>query len=241
MDDFMELLEEGESSSHKPAEIKNTNNNYSNNRETKDTFDYWGDPEVKPEKIDIESFKDTKSKSFTIVTFVPDKGKLPEEIASEFYQIAKVLAAKGYTFRHTGDSSDDLQNKILDIENIKTESYLPWKKFNLDINAPYIKKPTPKAYKIAASCHVRFSKMSNGVRCILARNVNAILGNDCNDPVDFILAYSEDGAEGIVKGLDYKITGSVAFYLKVAEDSNISVFNLKNNDIKTRLVEHIKK
>lgn len=209
-------------------------------KEEEDTFDYWANPEVVPAKPDVEKFK-VGSKSFLIATYTAN-GVLPAEVHKELFELAKALVGKGYRFRHTGDVNDKLQNEILKIEDIEVDSYLPWKKFNPDIANAFMKKPAPIGYKIAANSHKGFKGIqSNGIRCILARNAHAILGPKCVTPVSFILAYTEDGAEALAKGLDYKVTGNVAFYLKVAEDSNVPVFNIKKDGAVKRLVELIQK
>jgi len=204
-----------------------------------DDFDYWENPDVKPLKVDPETFK-TASKSFLITTYTTT-GVLPPEVSKELFELSKALVAKGFRFRHTGDVQDKLQNDILKIEDIEVDSYLPWKKFNPDIANPLMKKPVGIGYRIAANSHKMFPKMSNGIRCLLARNAHSILGPKCVTPVTFILAYTEDGAEGITKGIDFKVTGNVAFFLKVAEDSNVPVFNLKKEGAIKRLIEFIQK
>lgn len=208
--------------------------------EKKDDFDYWGNPEVKPESINLDSFSEEKDKSY-VISYYSKSGIIPDEIKQEFVKIAKALNGKGYKYRHTGGSNDEIDNTILAIENINTESYLPWKTFNKEITKPVIKKPTGKSYRIAANSHKAFKKLTNGVRAILARNIHAMLGKELNKPATFIIAYSEDGAEAITRGIDFKVTGNVAFFLKVAEDSNIPVFNIKKKDAITRLVEYIQK
>lgn len=204
----------------------------------KDTFDYWGDPNVMPSKIDAATMNRSE-KSYNLVVYT--KGiELGDEYKKKILELATVLAAKGYKFRHTGNSDDVLQTAILKIDGISYDSYLPWIKFNTNITTPKMKRATACGYKIAAGAHKIFTKFKNGPRAVLARNVHAALGVDCKDPVNFIIAYTEDAAEGFVKDMDFKVTGDLVFYLNLAKNANIPVFNIKSDESLKRLIEYIK-
>jgi len=204
----------------------------------KDTFDYWGNPDVTPEKIDATKLHKSE-KSYNLVVYT-NGVELADSYKKKILELASALAAKGYKFRHTGNSDDALQNAILKIDGLSYDSYLPWIKFNTNITTPKMKRPTACGYKIAAGAHKIFAKFKNGPRAVLARNVHATLGASCTDPVNFILAYTEDGAEGFVKDMDFKVTGDLVFYLNLAKNANIPVFNIKNGESLKRLIEYIK-
>jgi len=227
MDDIMDLLDSTDKP-FKSAAIE----------EKKDEkFDYWGDPDCKKRKINVNFFNKT-GKSFTTCLFLAPRGtKVPDDIKMKFVELTKVLGAKGYTYRHTGDADNAMQNEMLEVNDVKIESYLPWKKFNPDIISPTVYKPLGAAYEIAANSHRGYTKLPPSVRTILARDVHAMLGKDLNNPVDFLIGYTLDGAEALSGGkkLDYAVTGNLAFYMKIAEESNIPVFNLKNADAIKRL------
>jgi len=229
MDDIMGMLE----SNDKPFKSESS-------EEKKDEkFDYWGDPDCKKRKINVNFFNKT-GKSFTTCVYIAPRGtKVPDDVKTKFIELTKVLGAKGYTYRHTGDSKDDMQNAMLEVDDVKIESYIPWKKFNPDIISPTVYKPMGAAYEIAANSHKGYTKLPPSVRTILGRDVHAMLGKDLNNPVDFLIAYTLDGAEALSGGkkLDYAVTGNLAFYMKIAEESNIPVFNLKNDDAIKRLSE----
>jgi hypothetical protein len=204
----------------------------------KDEFDYWNDVNVEPVKVKTADFNST-GKSFTMCVF-NQREELSEEVENKLFKIAEHLVGKGYLFRHTGDHKDKLQTRILEIDGVVTQSYLPWKKFNLLIERPKLFKPKGPAFGIAVNSHKGYAKLSPAVRFILARNVHAILGPKVDDPVTLVLAYSKDGAEAMKRDMDFKLTGDVAFYLKVCEDSSIPIFNTKNEDVTKRLSEFLK-
>ena len=204
-----------------------------------DKINYYENPDIPVKKIDLSKLK-TPAKEYTICLWVPKGEEVPQEIKDKTLKIAMSMGAKGYTVRHTGDSKDALQTAIIEAEGVKFDSYLPWKKFNANIEAPKVFKGTPSAYGIAANSHRGFKKLPNAVRAILARDVMSILGPDCMSPVTLLLAYTKCGSEAISREMDFKVTGNLSFMLKVAGDSNVPVFNLKNEDATTRLIELLK-
>lgn len=231
MDDLLDLLDSDE----KPFKAREENNN---SVKKQNGVNLWEKTDFKAIKIDVGSLRKT-GRSFSVGYHI-DKDHLPEEVEEKFLEIAKILGAKGYTFRHNGNVDDRLQNAILKIEDLKVESYLPWKKFNIDIKKPVITSPSEKGYGIAFNSHKVFTKLPPAIRAILANQVHTLLGKECNDPVNLLIGYSSCGSEAIVKDMDYKKSGNLTFFLKVCGDANIPVFNLKSDTAIKRLAEFIK-
>lgn len=198
----------------------------------------WEKTDFKPLKVDPSTFSKS-GKSFTI-SYNTQAGELSSDVREKLTEVAKVLKTKGYRFRSCADGKDQLNKDIIGLEGIKVDTYLPWKKFNLDATNTIRFNPTEKAYSIAFNSHKVFMKLPPAVRAILSSQVHCLLGKECNDPVDLMITYTNCGSEAITKNMDYKTTGSVTFLLKVCGDSNIPVFNLKKDDFMTRFVEFIK-
>ena len=202
-----------------------------------DKFDYWGDNKVSPKELVVTELNKPK-KTFTVVKF--SKSAATDD--TKLVALATALSAKGYTFRHNGAEDDSTQNKILAIEGIRVEHYIPWKKFNPDKHEiATVKKATGEAYHVAAAYHGGFSKMSNAVRLIIATNVHALLGKDLVDPSTLMLAYNDTGIESTnAKFIDYKETGPLLFSITVSEAANIPVFNVNTDDVNERVKEFLK-
>lgn len=198
----------------------------------------WEKDDWKPVAINLSSFEKT-GKSFAISYQFKDNKVLPE-VKEKFIELAKALGKLGYVFRYDGGKDDDVDNAILNIEGLSVETYIPWAKFNPDIKTPTLSKPTEKAYGVAAGAHKIFNKLKPAIRTILAKKVHTMLGTELTNPLTVMITYSECGSEVLTKKMDYKVTGNVVFYLKVCEDSNISVFNIKNTDAVKRLIEYLK-
>jgi len=232
----MEEISVDKDTGSNPSQSSSAGSNHTstNSSETKSSYtkkeSYWDKTAIDPMPIDVANFN-KKGKSFTIHTF-PDKD-LPEDAEENIIKLAKGLMAAGYTFRHTGASDDEIQNKIIRVVGADVVSYIPWKGFNKMVNYPIL--PTPEGYKTAITVHKAFAKIPPAVRAILARNVNAMLGEKANDPVDMILVWDATGVEALGKGVKFDEIGTLPFILQVATKANIPVFNVKNTDVLERI------
>jgi len=195
----------------------------------------WERTDFEPLEIDASRF-DTSTKSFTIYTY--PQNDVPEDAAKLLIKAADALMKKDYTFRHVGDSENELQNKILGLESYKGVSYIPWPKYNPNVKD--IVRPKEYGYRVAIGIHKRFKSLPPAVRTILARDVSALLGVDGTSPVSFILTWSDGGDEAINKQTDFKKLGNNIFITQVARRANIPVFNAYNSDFLQRLAKHIK-
>lgn len=238
MDDLLDLLESNEKPFQETQverpQYQNQNRQFNSGPKK---VSLWDKQDFTPAKVDPGTFK-THSKLFTIKAH-STTGTIPASITERFIEISKVLATKSFGYRYGGRSDDTLQSDIIKTEGLKTEIYLPWKKFNVDVKTDHI-SPTEKAYSIALNSHKVFYKLPPAVRAVISNDVHLLLGEDCNTPLDFLLVYSECGSEALSKQVDYKKLGPIVFLLKVAGDANIPVFNFKNEDAVKRLVDFIK-
>jgi len=196
---------------------------------------YWDKQDIQPSTIDVSKFS-KKGKSF--VLYVHPENDIPEEAANNILALARGLMAKGYTFRHTGNKDNNLQSKIVKLEDSVVKSYLPWKKFNTTVTDPIL--ATPLGYRIAIGVHKAYMKLPPAVRAILARDVNAMLGVDATDPVDFIITWSDGGAEALSKNSDFKKIGNNSFCLMIASRANIPVVNVFNTNFIDKMKDLIK-
>jgi hypothetical protein len=131
------------------------------------------------------------------------------EMMTNFAQNAE---HNGWTLRSGGAKGADAAfeagvSKLKDI-------YLPWGYYNQ--NPSLYVKQSDEAFKIAADHHHEWKNLSQGVQKLHARNVHIVLGSFCNDPVKFMVAWTEKG----------KIIGGTGMALRLAETYKIPVFNL---------------
>lgn len=221
---------------------KNNNNykNYNNNGYKKNYNNFkpkpkqeslWDKTDFKPTLIDAIKLKSTAN-SYAVYDYVSKENSLAitDDVIKLFVSIAKSLKSRSYTFRHNNSADDKIANEILKIEGIITESYLPWGKFNSNITKPKRWSGSQEAYSIAMAYHAKFKELPPAIRAILASHVDALLGHECLDPVNFLLCWTECGSEKYSNKMDFKKAGNLPFILKICEDANIPVFNLKNKE-----------
>ena len=75
---------------------------------------------------------------------------------------------------------------------------------------------TPEAFDLAEEFHPTWDWLSPSAKGLHARNGHILLGADLDDPVDFVLAWTESG----------KVIGGTGQGLRIARAYNIPVYNL---------------
>ena len=198
------------------------------NNSKSDKKNLWED-EIDPVEINKDSLL-----RFNRMFTVASHGEVPGETLLLIDQISKSLHAKGFTFRYDGNTQDKASTAGFNACKERSEIYLPWKTFNKDVT-PKSYKPSEKAYGYASGLHKTFNKLPPAIKAILARNIHVLMGDDCNTPVNMLLIYTSDGAE-TKRDIKYETTGNMAFFIYVCEALDIPVFNLKNEDVKERII-----
>lgn len=240
----------GKEESEKPKSNYSSGNNYNNNNggynKNKGNFkkgngvNMYEVEFIKAKDIDTDAFNKV-GRSFAVHAFKPT-----DDDKKKILIIAKKLIKDGFTYRHDGPADDEVSNLILEIEDATIESYLPYKKFNENIEKPIIVNYFELPYQYAATLYgQRYNDMKPGGRAVFASKVQALLGKECTNPVDFLICYNPTGDEmqpAYEKGkkIDYENLGSLGFYLKIAEKAGIGVYNIKNESSLKNLIELLK-
>jgi len=264
MDDILDLLESNEkpsfqnegNSAEKPATEWKPKSDWKPRGEWKPNSNYsggtrkpfvslWNKKDFTPKEIKISEL--TRKKAFMVV--IANKTSLPDNINKLLVNMSLMLSKAGYTFRCNADKNDVVQltilNKIKEEGDAakgdpKFEVYLPWAKFNEDIEKPTMTYPNEAGYSIAVNMHNTFYDQKESVRAIISRDVHMSLGTTGTEAVEFMVIYTECGSESIGQHPDYRKLGNATFYIKLAEKANIPVFNVKNPESIKRLSEFIK-
>lgn len=147
-------------------------------------------------------------------------------IQQDMGSIARVLAIKGFTLRSGGARGADQAFELgCDQHQGRKEIFLPWERF--ENNGSHLFSPSDEAIKLASTIHPVFDRLSYKAKLLIARNMHQILGESLNDPVDFVLCWTDDGAE--TEKQYSRNTGGTGSAIVLASRNNIPVFNLKNN------------
>jgi hypothetical protein len=233
LDDLDSIL--GKEDTPKP-EVKvenkpNYGNNSGNYSKKEKKFNYWEEGDIEPKNIDKSSLK-TGGTYFTVSC----TNDIPDGDFNFIKTVTKTLTEAGYIFRSNGNSKNDVEAALTTIAD--NEIFLPWKKFNTDVEATLF-KPKDDAFHYAANYHTKYKDLPGSVRSILGSVIHTIIGQDLKRSVKFMIIWTPDGEEEVEK-MDYKKCMNVIFPTRVASDLDIPIFNIKNDESKKKLLEYLK-
>ena len=230
-----------EAMTQKPQEVKQQSNynksNYSKNDswgnkdkgKGKSSGNLYNDTNISPVAVDISKFVKSNKKTFTVT----DNGAVPEAKLQLLLNTCKALFNMGYIYRSQASNRSATDKAIRGLPNAKYEVYKLWSKASHDggEDAEVGSEGTNKAaYQAAAFYHKRFLEQKDFIRCIYARTTQIVFGENLNDPVDFILAYTECGSNSLSKTFDMKTARDTWYVFKLASVGNISIFNVNNKN-----------
>lgn len=137
--------------------------------------------------------------------------KCPQWVLDFMTLIARVLDQKGYTLRSGGAEGADT---AFATGATKKEIFRP-------------NDATPEAIEIAMDVHPAPQHCKPYVRKLHGRNVQIILGEDLNVPVEFVICWTPGG----------KTTGGTGLGIALSKRENITVYNLCNKKDFLKVVE----
>jgi hypothetical protein len=147
--------------------------------------------------------------------------KTPGFILKQMTEIAEVLRDRGYTLRSGGADGADLAFETGALTD--KEIWLPWPGFNGSNAKNY---PTALFHDIASKYHPKWESLRNNARCLHARNVGQILGNDGTNISKFVLCWTPDGC--INGNHTTKETGGTGQAIRIATAYHVPVINMKS-------------
>ena len=203
------------------------NNSWGNKGSNKKSGDLYSDTNISPVAIDLSKFVKSNKKTFAVT----DNGAVPEAKLQLLLNTCKALFNLGYIYRSQASNRSATDKAIRGLPNAKYEIYKLWSKASHDggEDADVGSEGTNKAaYQAAAFYHKRFLEQKDFIRCIYARNTQIVFGENLNDPVDFIIAYTECGSNSFGKTFDIKTARDAWYVFKLANVGNIFNVNNKN-------------
>lgn len=149
--------------------------------------------------------------------------KTPQNVLNIIEVMAADLARRGLVLRSGGAAGADTAFEAGAITGQgKKEILLPWNGYN-DRNDEASQKVwiPAQAYQVAAKFHPKWDHLSQGVKKLMARNVQIILGTELAHPVSFVICWTEGG----------KGQGGTGMALRLAEHLSIPIFDLGVSDM----------
>lgn len=140
--------------------------------------------------------------------------KTPEEYCNMFTNFAELAEQLGWTLRSgAADGADSAFERGVK-HHIHKEIFLPWGAFN-GSRSGYT-HPSADAMAMAPKFVPHWMNLSEGAKKLHARNVHQVLGSHLNDPVKFLICWTDKG----------EYVGGTATALRVAATYHIPIFNL---------------
>lgn len=163
--------------------------------------------------------------------------EIPPEIAKTMSLYGAVFAELGYTLRSGGATGSDTAFEIgCDNRQGKKEIYLPWKGYNNNPSELYHIRA--EAFKIAEDLYgPRWKRVSDGVRKLMARNINQILCQNLDTPSKFVVCWTPDGVRNAKART--RRTGGTGQAIACASQHDVPVFNLQNGGEVDRLLDFV--
>lgn len=141
----------------------------------------------------------------------------PGSVQDDMEGLAVVLASAGWCLRSGGaEGADTAFERGCDSVKGKKEIFLPWEDYNQNLSG--LCHPTKRAALIAKDTVSWWDACTDGVKKMHARNAHIILGLKCDQPVLFVVGWTERGVP----------TGGTGVSMSIAYNRGIPVFNLSN-------------
>lgn len=162
--------------------------------------------------------------------------KTPAPIRAFMHRLAFRLALQGATLSSGGAEGADRAFEVgARSAGGRVKIWIPWQGFQ-GYTDEYL--PTNRHWEIAKTLHPVWDKLSQGVKALHSRNVGQILGEDTNTPVNCVICWTPDGCES--DSTRTSKTGGTGTAISLASHWQIPVFNLANENSKSRLYKFVK-
>lgn len=164
----------------------------------------------------------------------------PPEILKIMRLVGELMANNDWILRSgAAIGADAAFEEGCDKVNGAKEIFLPWKRYNkhtspLHLDGPPCKTVKDDVYTLAEKFHPAWDNVSEGAKRLLARNSFQILGADLQTPIQLVVCWTPYVWRPGVKA------GGTAQALRIAHERGIKILNLKEDDILTDVVDHLK-
>ncbi len=144
--------------------------------------------------------------------------KVPDDIGELMTKISEKLSEKGYMLRSGGAKGSDTYFE----KGVKLSIIEGKPTYNKEIFTAY--DCTKKSILMASNYHPAFHNCKEYAKKLHGRNAMIILGKELNDPVDFVVCWTENG----------KDKGGTGLGIRLAEDKKIKIYNLFFEDMRKK-------
>lgn len=167
----------------------------------------------------------------------------PREICQRMTSLAKELNRLGFTLRSGGASGAD--TAFEEGAGDEKKIFLPWKGFNgnsskfyeVGIDALWLAAKVYNKKTVARPHPGDLNTMKQSVQKLMGRNCYQVLDLSLEKPSDFLLCWTNDGAETLMERT--RDTGGTGQAIALASISKVRVFNMQRDDWEERFYAHL--
>ncbi len=160
----------------------------------------------------------------------------PPDVLRSMTELAGTLARNDIFLRTGGaNGADSAFEAGAKAEGNRYQLYLPEPGFNGREGFAII---TRKALAMAARYHPAWQECSRYVRKLHARNAYQVLDIRLDNPSDFVVCWTPDGA--VCHAERSQRTGGTGTAISIASEHGVPVFNLQREASRTKLVQFLK-
>jgi len=161
----------------------------------------------------------------------------PGNILALMSDIAFYLSLSNYVLRSGAASgADSAFEDGCDKMFGEKEIFLPSPRFNNSESELYM--VSDEAKEIARKFHPCFNQLGEYEQLLMSRNSYQVLGKDLKTTCEFIICWTEDGADGKIKKTS-RSSGGTGQAIRLASEYNIPVNNLRNEETLLQWMEWI--
>lgn len=158
----------------------------------------------------------------------------PESARGTIRDIVAFLYQEGYTLRSGGAPGADemfetaLKELLPETHKQYKEIYVPWYCFNSSTSP--LCRVSEEAIAFSLQYHPNPSALNLPAQKIMGRNAYQVLGQDLKTKSDFLVCWTENGADSHSTQAVLNQSGGTGQAMRIARAHDVKIFNIKSGD-----------
>jgi hypothetical protein len=164
----------------------------------------------------------------------------PDDVTALMSAIAQHFQQKEWVLRSGGANGADTAFQEGITDTTQQRIFIPWNGFNKLRHDPanhiFLATELPnydKAIKLAKNHYKHWDDLRDPIKNLHARNMFQLMGEDLNDPSEFVIFWAETHPK-------YGFKGGTGFTIRVAKALNIPYYNLADSRYRERMIDLVK-
>ncbi len=160
----------------------------------------------------------------------------PPGVLAQMTTFASRLASLGFVLR--SGAAEGADQAFEDGASGLAHIYTPWPGFNRrQQGSVRLVRPSAAAHQLAEQVHPAWFRLTQGARCLHARNCHQVLGDTLDTPSRLLICWTPDGCTA--GAARTKHTGGTGTAIALASQHGVPVFNLQRAEHAHAVAEFI--